>query len=374
MRLASTTVLGVVLAVIATHDARAQSACAQLGVDCSHPTSSGRPPADPAAAAAAQAAAEAQMREQIRLELDAAQREGAAARDRALVRANDAGRKAALAGNLALAIAYFEAELAIDPSNELATRNLHDARERQALERARRELAAEQRQRAIFLAAGTHAPVPLPGSGAVVIGEHWPGELPPALPGAFDLCKTTFEFLRDRAGEAVMSNARDGIDVMTPEGLFVRLQANTVILANKVTDWITAAANGTMTVGEANLLTERGVSVLLNVGHPGKFLHEMIEAGSAEVAAVNALTPKAEEGLASTAAAIGATTLHGVPSGTPFAGDTVLWQATFGEFKRAGQTATELRNDVTRYLGLVDKWAKGPSAEPPPPQPAPPPP
>lgn len=152
-RVAAGLVVGIALGVAPVGDVRAQSACGQLGVDCSFHPSSHAPSSKHATPAGA--ARREQPASPARFATSSSERE------LALRHANEAGIAAFKSRKWDLAIDYFQHALLLEPSNKLVLENLRNAqeqqaielrnaREQQAIERARRERDAEQLQLAHF--------------------------------------------------------------------------------------------------------------------------------------------------------------------------------------------------------------------------------
>lgn len=242
------------------------------------------------------AAEMARREEAFQASLAEAQARGAAVAVESVKRANDRARAAAKKHQWRRAIAELEAALLLDPTSTITAQNLDYARAQEQLELRQREVAV-----------GPTMPAAVT---PVVIADRIPTELTPARPESRTYLERTFDYFAGQATEAAGDQAIRWIDVTTPWGLYLRVQANVAQLANEVPGWITKAASGEMTLEEARTLPLKAASMIFNVGSaPGEYAHRMVEVRSGTVAALEEterrVTRLVERGITSIAARTG---------------------------------------------------------------------
>lgn len=239
--------------------------------------------------------------DEIRIDAENAARKSKEARIHTIRRTNERGVAAFQHEQWGLAEAYFEAALKVDPGNPLAQHNLDETRRQIATIRAKREadLAAQRQAAAIAEAKRAmdaeqhrlakllaHGPVvPPPGSGPQV-GAALTRDAPLAMPGAQAFIANAAR-QRVLAVGNVVDTAKSWLDVMTPEGLFLRREANIVTLAtDTIPKLLTDAASGDA-VPEP-ILGLGGATVIMNSGtEPGELADKMVRIGSTQAAALD---------------------------------------------------------------------------------------
>ncbi len=253
-------------------------------------------------------------------DLQDALRGGEAAREHALRTANQRGIAAYKAKKWSLAMQYFEGALLLDPSNELIAENLRQVREREQVRHAEAALASGP-----FVYNGTPEEIAdrMSGGGAA------------ASPGVFSFLGAAFEFLRDRSFADLKTAVEDELDIMTPMGLFLRVESNVAALPETLSTWILDAASGRMSLKEALSLDLKGSAMILNVGAAaGEFVQSIVEARDGRVGVVE----HGQEWVAE----------HGINS---------LADGLFGSVSNVGTRALQIAGDLKASIRLWDPFA-----------------
>ena len=249
--------------------------------------------------------------DEIRIDAENAARASKERRIHTIRKDNELGVKAFQAKQWGLAEVYFSAALRVDPNNGLAQRNLEAARAAIATARAQREAALAQQRRDAALAEArramdaeqhrlakllAHGPaVPPPGSGLANAGNALAPTLPLALPDANAFIANAARQRLIAAGNDVVAQAKRSLDIMTPEGLFLRVEINVTKLATEtVPQMLTSAVSGDA-LPEA-LPGAQGATVVMNVGAaPGDMAEKLVELGDAGKVVLDEAKQKAEK-------------------------------------------------------------------------------
>jgi hypothetical protein len=282
--------IAIAVSLASTHVVRADvphSCAANCGTDS--PSSSSSSSSNDAAIAAA---IRAEQEKRFQIDMDNAARASAEERTRVVRQGNELGVKAFQDKQWDLAVRYFEGVLRLDPNNSLALSNLNGARQQQAIERARQGEAAQQHQLAKLLANGPI--VPPPGKApAISVGAKLDEHAPVAIPEAPQLLENAWRAAAANASAAVKEHAEDSIDVMTPEGMFLKIQMNTgKFVTETLPKWLSAAAAGDIAPGDP--LELRATTMIFNVDTvPSQMAQKLLEVGSAGKVALDAAESKA---------------------------------------------------------------------------------
>lgn len=246
---------------------------------------------------------------------------------------SDAGMAAAHRHDWALAAQEFEDANRLDPEPQYA----------QALADVRAEEA--KARRAALAAVGPS----VPGWGAPVRVGTRLGGLVPSIDANVYL-GYSLSYLRTHADEAI-----DGTcDVTIAQSVFICVEHNITKLATvAIPDWLTRAANGTMTLEEARTLPLVATAMIFNVGTaPGSYAEQLVELRDARIVATKKiegwLTSKAEAGVTSLAAGLGASVKYGADS--PY-----LWdQIQHAEMKKELEPLA--KHALTATSAIYDRW------------------
>jgi tetratricopeptide (TPR) repeat protein len=383
------------LMALSTSDARAQRSCVLTcdgegncvrGCEVGEVDSySGPSPEDIARIQAEHAA-------RVKADVDAAIRSGHAAREARKKELNVAGVAAANKKQWKKAVNYFEGVLRLDPSDGLAQKNLVDTRalaDAEAAEIRRLVAAAAAEKAAAEAEAAKRAAVRwrLEKSPRLTAKQPVRFPEPPSpitngrldrghsmAPEVHDFMTDALSALREQATEeltgAIEAERDEWLDYTTPQGMWWRVQWNTVQLARTIPQWIEDAATGKMTAEEAVLLDKRAALAVIDMGQGSVALAQrMLETRSADEGVKKYVEDELEEvihdGIVPLATGLGAT-LHypeGAPIGNPRSlWDSVLWQEMRKELTSVG-TVTLFVTDVA--MRLEGKWApKAVGAEP----------
>jgi tetratricopeptide (TPR) repeat protein len=209
---------------------------------------------------------------------------------------SDAGITAAKRHQWKLAAQYFEDAQRLDPNPQYA-QNLVDARAAEAKEK-----------RARLVAIGPDVPAWHPPER---VTTKLSGAMVPSIDARIYL-GYTLAYARDQAKEEAESRVDEALEIATPEGLFLRVEKNVAKLATTtIPEWLTSAADGTMSLDDAKNLPLKATAMIFNVGAaPGKYAQQLVEVGSAQVVVLKELqakaTASAEAGIVSLAAGLGA--------------------------------------------------------------------
>jgi tetratricopeptide (TPR) repeat protein len=197
---------------------------------------------------------------------------------------SDAGIAAAKRHQWKIAAQYLEDAQRLDPNPQYA-QNVADARAAEAKEK-----------RARLVAIGPDVP-------AWHLPERVATKLSAATAPSIDArvyLGYALAYVRDQANDEAESKLR-ALCVASPEGLFVCIEKNIASLATTtIPEWLTSAANGTMTLDEAKNLPLKATAMIFNVGAaPGQYAQQLVEVGSAKVVALKEIEKRTRAGIAS---------------------------------------------------------------------------
>ncbi|HUQ01487.1 MAG TPA: hypothetical protein VM261_03280 [Kofleriaceae bacterium] len=326
----------------------------------------------------------AEQAARVQAQVDAAIRDGHAARANRKKELNRAGVEAAKKKQWHKAMSYFEGVLRLDPSDALAQKNLVDTRaladaeaaeiqrlaaavatQKAAQAAAAAERAAIQRRVELSPRLTAKKPVRFPEPPSPVTGGKLDRGASMA-PEVHDFMKDAFAALKEQAIEqvtdAIEDERDDLLDYTTPQGMWWRVQWNTVQLARTIPQWIEDAATGKMTADEAVLLDKRAALAVIDMGQGQVALAQRIletrsVAEGVKKYAEEELEDVIHDGIVPLATGLGAT-LHypeGAPIGDPRSlWDSVLWQEMRRELTSVG-TVTLFVTDTA--MKLEEKWA-----------------